>query len=626
MIIQFTFSNFLSFKDKYTLDMTAINSYKEHSYNLIDIGQKEKFIKVAAIYGANASGKSNLFFAFKYFQSIVRKSFNNSDKDNRTILQLCYNPFRFDKDSNNTEFEIIEFFDGAEYRYGFEYNDKEIVAEWLYKKDLSTKRQTMFFEREYSEINLGASIRKECSLYKDQIPKETLVLSFFNKLKLKTNVFNIVYSEIMLTLAIPSEMCESKAIIDNSLPTIIDSQKKKLLSFLNAIDTGIKDIYYENESQNSEPQFFTTHLDQNGNEYSLEFFNESEGTIKCINIFIYIQSAIQHGKSLFIDELNVKLHPLLVKFIIDLFYEENSEAQLIYTTHDTTLLDKKFFRRDQIWFVQKDEFGHSELTALSDFKVRSDASFEKDYLAGVYGGIPLIKDFTMKDGEWSIMGKFEEHRKGRGIRAHEFRTPKANSYLIITEGKGTEPNYFHELRSLILEKVGGNVDVINIPKIEIKGIGQSTGKLIEAVEKTLNKSKIMYQNVWIVFDKDDFIDFDEAIELGQKSGYNIAWSNQSFEYWLFLHFNYSDAALHRNEWIEKLNCLFKQFNLNGGKYSKTCKNIYSIMDKNDGVNNAIKNAKKRMLNFNPDENKPSEYDPGTTVYKLVEDLIEYLKD
>ena len=110
------------------------------------------------------------------------------------------------------------------------------------------------------------------------------------------------------------------------------------------------------------------------------------------------------GRTIFIltfivDELNVKLHPLLLKFIVDLFYNKNSTAQLIYTTHDTTLMDKRFFRRDQIWFVQKDEYGYSELTALSDYKVRMDASFEKDYLAGVYGGIPLIKEFEMKEGE-----------------------------------------------------------------------------------------------------------------------------------------------------------------------------------------------------------------------------------
>lgn len=132
---------------------------------------------------------------------------------------------------------------------------------------------------------------------------------------------------------------------------------------------------------------------------SVKFIFESEGTIKSIMLFVYARLAVLNGGSIFVDELNIKLHPLLLKFITDLFYDEKSLAQLIYTTHDTTLMDKKFFRRDQIWFVQKDEFGYSELSALSDFKIRSDASFEKDYLAGVYGGIPYIKDFDLKEGE-----------------------------------------------------------------------------------------------------------------------------------------------------------------------------------------------------------------------------------
>ena len=131
----------------------------------------------------------------------------------------------------------------------------------------------------------------------------------------------------------------------------------------------------------------------------MNLYNESEGTIKSVILFIFAQIALLNDKSIFVDELNNKLHPLLLKFIIDLFYAENSQAQLIYTTHDTTLLNKKFFRRDQIWFVQKDEFGYSKLIALSDYKVRADASFEKDYLAGVYGGIPFLKDFKMKAGD-----------------------------------------------------------------------------------------------------------------------------------------------------------------------------------------------------------------------------------
>lgn len=130
----------------------------------------------------------------------------------------------------------------------------------------------------------------------------------------------------------------------------------------------------------------------------MDLRNESEGTIKSIKLFLFVRIVIRKNSLLFVDELNIKLHPLLLKFIIDLFYVEDSSAQLIYTTHDTTLMDKRFFRRDQIWFVQKEPFGYSELVPLSEFKVRSDASFEKDYLSGVYGGIPFLGDFDMKEG------------------------------------------------------------------------------------------------------------------------------------------------------------------------------------------------------------------------------------
>jgi AAA15 family ATPase/GTPase len=131
----------------------------------------------------------------------------------------------------------------------------------------------------------------------------------------------------------------------------------------------------------------------------LNLYDESQGTLKSIVIFIISSSVIQSGGLMVVDELNIKLHPLLLKFVIDLFKNEKSRAQLVYTTHDTTLLDTKFFRRDQVWFVEKDDFGYSKLTALSDFKIRSDASFEKDYLSGVYGGIPTLLNYTMEAGE-----------------------------------------------------------------------------------------------------------------------------------------------------------------------------------------------------------------------------------
>lgn len=219
---------------------------------------------------------------------------------------------------------------------------------------------------------------------------------------------------------------------------------------------------------------------------------------------------------------------------------------------------------------------------------------------------------------------FKKRRIEREQRKREYKIPKANSFLIVTEGKQTEPLYFKGLQKLIQGKIGGEVNVLEIPKIDIFGEGCSTMKLIEKTEEYVNKSKHMYQNIWVVFDKDDFPDFDNAIQCGKSKGYKVAWSNSSFEYWLFLHFNYNDSALHRDDWCEKLNKIFKDFNIAEGKYHKNYDNIYELVDKYGSVEQAIKNTKRRMKNYNEDK-KPSNYDPGTTVHLLVEDLLSYIE-
>ena len=172
---------------------------------------------------------------------------------------------------------------------------------------------------------------------------------------------------------------------------------------------------------------------------------------------------------------------------------------------------------------------------------------------------------------------FKKRRAARKQRQHEYKMPRANSFLIVTEGERTEPLYFRGLQKLIKEKVGGTIDVVERPVIDIYGEGCSTNKLIEVTERIVKDAKIMYQNVWIVFDKDDFEDFNQAVKEGTDKGYNIAWSNQSFEYWLYLHFNYSDAALHRHQWNEKLDELFRQNHLGKGTYQKNYENIYEIV-------------------------------------------------
>lgn len=383
--MQFTVKNFMSFRDEVTLDMTAVPHYKEHSYNLIDLGKNEKYLRVTSIYGANASGKTNLLEAMDVFCTLIRESL-----DNENPLKKCYKPFHFQSEKGNVVFEVIHIVDEIEYRYGFEFNEEHIVLEWLYSKKLETNRQAVVFERAGSTLSLGASIRRKCENYTNQIPNDTLALSFFNKLKLKVSVFNNVYNDLSKIMVVNTEHFENYTFLKHFLPDEIQMQKELLVAYLSDIDTGITNIHLEEDD--TSVKFLTTHIGADGTNYSLNLKDESAGTLKSLAVFIMVQLAIKENRPIFVDELNAKLHPLLMKFIIDLFNQgKDSSAQLIYTTHDTTLMDKKFFRRDQIWFVEKDCLGCSSLTSLVEYKIRNDASFEKDYLSGVYGGIAFMK-------------------------------------------------------------------------------------------------------------------------------------------------------------------------------------------------------------------------------------------
>lgn len=161
MLVQFMLKNVLSFKEETILDLTAINAYKEHPCNLIDIGGKEKFLRVAAIYGANASGKSNLHIAMTFFQKIIAKSLDNVDDGERTAIANYYIPFLFEKENDeNSEFQIVEILDGFEYTYGFEYNAEYIAAEWLYRKNLNTNRTVTILRGQRNPWNLERQSEK----------------------------------------------------------------------------------------------------------------------------------------------------------------------------------------------------------------------------------------------------------------------------------------------------------------------------------------------------------------------------------------------------------------------------------------------------------------------------------
>lgn len=398
MLVLFRFKNFGPFMEEVTLDMRAVKAYKEHQYNLILENDDNSFLKVVSIFGANASGKSNFIDAYTTFQKIARYSFQENNKDKKeTFLSKCYNPFMLDTiaSSSDTEFEAVYHEDGFEFKYGFTYNRQEITSEWLYRTNLSTNRQSTILERS-EDISLGNSVKQACEKYIDNIDDDVLALSFFSSLKLENKVFeNMLYCIFEFLPLRFSCGGESDTILDFLFDDEFEkTDKVVLLEFLNAIDIGIKDIVIEKSEERND--IYTYHFDKQGNRVRFPLEKESAGTRKAIAIFGLVKLAIEQGKGLIIDELNNQLHPLLQKYIVDLLYNSDTKAQLIYTTHDTTLLDKQYVRRDQVWFTDKNEYGESTLYSLADYKIRNDKSFTKDYLSGVFDAIPNLKKF----GRW----------------------------------------------------------------------------------------------------------------------------------------------------------------------------------------------------------------------------------
>ena len=401
MLVMFKVRNYGPFKEEAVLDMRAVSSYKEHPYNLIGENNGNALLKVVSIYGANASGKSNFVDAYKYFRKIVRDSFRGNNKDqDESVLQLYY-PFGLDDDSfeTGTEFEATYYLGDSEYRYGFIYNSDSIKYEWLYKRSLSTGRQSRIMERSPEKIELGASVKKSCDKYLNDIDSDVLVLSFLSSLKLKTHVFETVAYCIadVLPMTLTGNEQTANMVKRYFERDFNEDEKPRLLAFLGGIDVGIKDI--EVEKNKDRTTVITYHKGGNGEMYPLGLNVESDGTRRAIAIYSLVRIAALNGRGLMLDEFNSQLHPLLQKYIIDLFYETSTTGQLIFTTHDTTLLDKQFMRRDQIWFVSKDEVGESSLYSLADFKVRNDKSFGKDYLSGVYGGIPILSKFSFGEDD-----------------------------------------------------------------------------------------------------------------------------------------------------------------------------------------------------------------------------------
>jgi hypothetical protein len=412
MLLMFKVKNYTSFKNEAILDLRA-TSYVQHPSHVINIDGKTNLLKTTALYGANASGKSNFISAMFFFAQYIFSQFiNRKEHDEidavKEQMKIKLEPFMLSTGVREaSEFDIIFIHEGKQIQYGFECTPEEVLNEWYYIDDKKV------YERQGTEVTFGSKYQKFLSSYK-KVPAERLyiaVLDYFLEDDVKEiilgsfisffmNEYN-VFSEILFESTVKKlagTVLISKKLVESS------EYREKVESYLRMIDVGIKrlDVQTEvmvNESTGEEKKrkvVRTVHdvYDESGNVVAEKFFDfhqESTGTIRFLAFIQNIIEMIAKGGVFIVDELSARLHPLLTKLIVDIFCSSsNQKAQLILTTHDISLLNNNQFRRDEVVFVDKNEEGESTLYALSDLKVREDATFNKDYLQGKYGAIPIL--------------------------------------------------------------------------------------------------------------------------------------------------------------------------------------------------------------------------------------------
>ena len=406
MLIRFSFKNFKSFKNENCLDMEA-TSLKEHEYNVAKIDNGE-YLKVSAIYGANASGKTNVLQAFDYMKKRILVS--DDSKKNSPIDEENVYSFMINNDPIALEVEILAK-NNKIYKYGFEVLKDTIISEWLFEKRVN--KFYSIFERENNNVSMKPN--KISDLV--NIDERTLFLNIYSKIDRNNEDFSNVYDWFVNSTYLDLGNPNFEKFINNrvSLKILSDENyKKELLKFIKTFDSGIEGIKTTPDSieavksNNGIIDIEVIHKGEKGEVKALPFYLESNGTRKMFHLFDFFMDALKNGMVLFVDELDAKLHPLLTRYIINLFHNSDTNkgnGQLIYSTHDTVNLNKETFRRDEIWFAEKDKDGISEIYALSDYileddknagkKVRNDATYNKDYLTGRYGAIPVLEEFDI---------------------------------------------------------------------------------------------------------------------------------------------------------------------------------------------------------------------------------------
>jgi len=426
MLIQFSLKNFKCFKEEAKLTLIASN-YDKSTREDDNIFHVEKFglklLRSAIIYGANASGKTKLIEGLGFMRNFILTSSKESQIDE--LIQV--DPFLLssETDKEPSTFEIIFIYKNVMYRYGFEVDKEKVHSEWLYSKT-NTKEVELFY-RDFQSFEIHKTKFKVSDLIaNDRIRPNALLLSVaasWND-KLAKKIFEW-FRNFNIISGLREEGYQSF-----SVERIQKNKENKsaAVKFLKSADLGIEDINVKALDLDNLPKEFPKELKEfikktRKEEKDVEIFSdvitvhkrfdsnnlfedftelsmsndESSGTKKYFALSGPILEALQNGEILIVDELANKLHPNLTCKLTEIFNSKDrnpKNAQLIFNTHDTNLLSSGLFRRDQIWFTEKNRYGASSLYSLSDFKgVRKEEDYEKNYVKGKYGAVPYLGNF-----------------------------------------------------------------------------------------------------------------------------------------------------------------------------------------------------------------------------------------
>ncbi|MBN1775844.1 MAG: AAA family ATPase [Clostridiales bacterium] len=421
MLLQFNFKNFKSFRDDTTLDMSAA-PVTEYDHHIVKIGN-ERVLPIAAIFGANASGKSNVIEAIQYMSEFVVYSFGFGDEDTADAKGprfMSPTPFLFDAKTKDAESSFEVYFSASEdsgarlYNYGFSVNQDGVREEWLNDRAKTSRdnyRRIFYRNEDENILDLSGLPKRTQENIKVALEKKALVVSLGAKLKIdmlkfvrdwftenEFADFGRPETNLFLSVQLPESFASDKKVQDRVVK-YFSSFDKSIVGFSTKVIEGTDDDKRKHVKIDAEHQIL------NSDETTfIPLRQESAGTLKMFALFPLLEEVLKSGGVLFVDELNARLHPLMVRtFILTFLNPEinKNHAQLIFTTHDAWQLDNDLLRRDEIWFTEKSDDGVSSLYSLADFasdegsKIRKDENYLKNYLLGKYGAIPAMDHFRV---------------------------------------------------------------------------------------------------------------------------------------------------------------------------------------------------------------------------------------